>query len=133
MKPKIRLARQGAAHATAGGRPSLAAALLAALLVTTLAGCVVPPTSTVLSRLPEGQPGAAAAPGTALTPEERKRYDAIDKQVMREQNQAMAADALARTYYYAPAPVYYGGYCGGWNSGWGYGYGYGYPGWGWGW
>ncbi|AJK47094.1 hypothetical protein Bpla01_05940 [Burkholderia plantarii] len=127
MKSKIRFVRHGAVRAMGMVRPSLAAVALAV----TLAGCVVPPTSTVLSRLPEGQPGAAAAPGTVLTPAERKRYDAIDKQVLREQNEAIAADALARTYYYAPTPVYYGGYYGGWNSGWGAGYGY--PGWGWGW
>jgi hypothetical protein len=136
MKSRIRFVRHGAARATALVRPSTATAALAVTLAATLAGCVVPPTSTVLSRLPEGQPGAAAAPGTVLTPAERKRYDAIDKQVLREQNEAIAADALARTYYYAPTPVYYGSYYGGgyysgWNSGWGYGYGY--PGWGWGW
>ncbi len=118
-----------------------AAVLLGALLAAALAGCVAPPTSTVLSRLPEGQPGAATPQAHTLTPAEKQRYDAIDKQVLREQDHAMAAEAAARAYaYYAPVPVtvyggYGGGYYGGWGGGWGtgVGYGYGYPGWGWGW
>lgn len=113
-------------------RPPLASAALAAVLAATLAGCAVAPPSTVLSRLPDGQPGAATAQARPLTPAEKQRYDAIDKQVLREQNEVMSAEAAARAAYYAPAPVaVYGGYYGGWNSGWGYGYGY--PGWGWGW
>lgn len=98
-----------------------------------LTGCAVQPTSTILSRLPEQ---AAASQPQALTPAERKRYDEIDRQVLREQNDAMAAEAAARAWsYYAPPPVtFYGGYSnGGWGPGWstGFGYGYGYPGWWW--
>ncbi|WP_414442499.1 hypothetical protein [Burkholderia sp. 22PA0106] len=108
------------------------AALATVLAATLLAGCAVAPPSTVLSRLPDGQPGAAAAQARPLTPAEKQRYDAIDKQVLREQDEVMSAEAAARAAYYAPAPVtVYGGYYGGWNNGWGYGYGY--PGWGWGW
>jgi len=60
-----------------------------------LAGCAVqPPSSTILSRLPE--PGASGGQPPALSSAERKRYDAIDRQVLREQNDAMAAEAAAR-------------------------------------
>ncbi|CAN0621993.1 conserved exported protein of unknown function [Burkholderia multivorans] len=99
-----------------------------------LAGCAVQPTSTILSRLPE--PAAATGEAHALTPAERKRYDEIDRQVLREQNDAIAADAAMRAWsyyapYYAPPPVtFYGGYSnGGWGPRWGTGFGYGYPGW----
>ncbi|RQS53665.1 hypothetical protein DIE16_19620 [Burkholderia sp. Bp9090] len=100
-----------------------------------LAGCAVqPPTSTILSRLPE--PGASGGRPPALSSAERKRYDEIDRQVLREQNDAMAAEAAARAWsYYSPPPVtVYGGYYGGgWGNRWGtgIGYGYGYPGWWW--
>ncbi len=107
------------------------APLVATLAVTfALAGCAVEPPSTLLSRLPDGQPGAAG-PAHPLTPDERKRFDAIDQQVLDEQNQAIAADAAARAWsYYAPPPVtYYGGYYG--RGGWGSGIGYSYPGWWW--
>jgi len=76
-----------------------------------LAGCAVqPPSSTILSRLPE--PGASGGQPPALSSAERKRYDEIDRQVLREQNDAMAAEAAARAWaYYAPPPVtVYGGY-----------------------
>lgn len=97
-----------------------------------LTGCAVQPTSTILSRLPE--PGATGQPH-ALTPAERKRYDEIDRQALREQNDAMAAEAAIRAWsYYAPPPpvTFYGGYSnGGWGPGWGTGFSYGYPGWWW--
>ncbi|MBR8334789.1 hypothetical protein KDW69_24370 [Burkholderia ambifaria] len=100
-----------------------------------LAGCAVqPPSSTILSRLPEPAPSGGQPP--ALSSAERKRYDEIDRQVLREQNDAMAAEAAARAWaYYAPPPVtvyggYYGGY-GGWGNRWGTGISYGYPGWWW--
>jgi len=100
-----------------------------------LAGCAVPPpSSTILSRLPE--PGASGGQPHTLSSAERKRYDEIDRQVLRDQNDAMAAEAAARAWaYYAPPPVtVYGGYYGGgWGNRWGtgIGYGYGYPGWWW--
>ncbi|AJY13969.1 hypothetical protein K6W16_09245 [Burkholderia dolosa] len=97
-----------------------------------VAGCAVPPSSTILSRLPES--GASAGQPPTLSAAERKRYDEIDKQVLREQNDAMAAEAAARAWaYYAPPPVtVYGGYySGGWGNRWGTGIGYGYPGWWW--
>jgi len=106
-----------------------------AAFVVALSGCVVaPPPGPVLSRLAPGQPGAADS-AHPLTPEEQKRYAEIDKQVIREQNEAIAADAWSRYYAptYSPAPVTFGGYYGGWNSGWGMSYyspGY-YPGWWW--
>lgn len=109
-----------------------------AIVVLALSGCVVaPPPGPILSRLAPGQPGAAES-AHPLSPEEQKRYAEIDKQVIREQNEAIAADAWVRyyapTYYAAPVTFggYYGGY-GGWNSGWGMSYyspGY-YPGWWW--
>ncbi|MGU7780248.1 hypothetical protein [Burkholderia sp. PU8-34] len=97
-----------------------------------LAGCAVQPSSTILSRLPES--GASGGQPRVLTPAERKRYDEIDRQALREQNDAMAAEAAARAWsYYAPPPVtVYGGYYGGgWGPRWGTGVTYGYPGWWW--
>ncbi|MEA3119537.1 MAG: hypothetical protein QOI13_2807 [Paraburkholderia sp.] len=100
----------------------MAAALGALPAAAILSGCVVgPPSGVVLSRLTPDQPGAAS-PARALTEAEKKRYDEIDKQVLSEQNAAMAADVWAR--YYTPSyvrPVGYGGY-GGYYSGWGVGY-----------
>ncbi|MEX3583287.1 MAG: hypothetical protein VB137_13135 [Burkholderia sp.] len=109
----------------------LSLSLPTAVVVLTLAGCAMPPSSTVLSRLPDGQSGAATATAQPLTTAEKQRYDAIDRQVLREQNEIMLAEAAARAYsYYAPTPGgYYGG---GWNRGWGTDAGYGYPGWRWG-
>jgi hypothetical protein len=76
-----------------------------------------------------------ASTAQPLTPEERARYDAIDRQVMAEQNQAIAADNAAQAYarYYSPPVNVYGGYYGGgWGHGWGTGVGFGYsPYWGW--
>ncbi|ABO55186.1 hypothetical protein QZM46_28640 [Burkholderia vietnamiensis] len=98
-----------------------------------LAGCAVqPPSSTILSRLPE--PGAAGGQPPTLSSAERKRYDEIDRQAMREQHEAMAAEAAARAWAnYTPPPVnFYGGYSsGGWGNRWGTGVTYGYPGWWW--
>ncbi|AJX15360.1 hypothetical protein [Burkholderia ubonensis] len=110
-------------------RPLLLTSAAAALLV--LAGCAVQPASTILSRLPEER--ASGQPVT-LTPAERKRYDEIDRQVLREQDDAIATEAAIRAWsYYTPPPVtYYGGYYGGgWGHGWGTGFSYGYPGWWW--
>jgi hypothetical protein len=107
---------------------ALAGAAAGALALT---GCAVQPTSTILSRMPE--PGATGQPRT-LTPAERKRYDEIDRQVLREQDDAIAADAAIRAWsYYTPPPVtFYGGYSsGGWGPRWGTGLSYGYPGWWW--
>ena len=101
-----------------------------------LSGCMLDPPgpSPIYSRLPADQSGIAST-AQPLTPEERARYDAIDQQVMAEQNQAMAADAAAQAYsrYAAPPVSVYGSYySGGWGHGWGTGIGYGYaPGWGW--
>ncbi|MHB9838600.1 hypothetical protein Q8F57_027605 [Paraburkholderia terrae] len=114
--------------------PITALALVAGAMA--LSGCMLDPPgpSPIYSRLPADQSGIAAT-AQPLTPEERARYDAIDKQVMAEQNQAMAADAAAQAYsrYAAPPVSVYGSYySGGWGHGWGTGIGYGYaPGWGW--
>ncbi|OXH87623.1 hypothetical protein CA831_20255, partial [Burkholderia multivorans] len=96
-----------------------------------VAGCAVQPSSTILSRLPE--PGASSGQPPVLSAAERKRYDEIDKQVLRDQNNAMAAEAAARawSYYAAPPVTVYGGYYGGWGNRWGTGISYGYPGWWW--
>jgi hypothetical protein len=105
---------------------------------TVLSGCMIDPPgpSPIYSRLPADQSGVPAT-AQPLTPEERARYDAIDKQVMAEQEHAMAADAAAQAWsrYAAPPVSVYGSYSsGGWGHGWGTGIGYGYaPGWGWGW
>jgi hypothetical protein len=101
-----------------------------------LSGCMMDPPgpSPIYSRLPADQSGIAAT-AQPLTPEERQRYDAIDRQVLAEQDQAMAADAAAQAwsrYYTPPVSVYGSYYGGGWGHGWGTGIGYGYgPGWGW--
>jgi hypothetical protein len=104
-----------------------------------LTGCMMDPPgpSPIYSRLPADQSGVPGhTQGTQpLSAEERARYDAIDKQVMAEQNQALAADAAAQAWarYYTPPVTVYGGYYGGgWGPGWGGGVGVGYaPGWGW--
>lgn len=101
-----------------------------------LSGCMMDPPgpSPIYSRLPADQSGIA---GTALplTPEERQRYDAIDRQALAEQNQAIAAENAAQAYsrYYSPPVSVYGSYYGGgWGHGWGTGVGVGYgPYWGW--
>jgi hypothetical protein len=102
---------------------------LAAVSALLLGGCAVsyPPTPhTVLSQLPE----SPRTPPTPLTPAEKRRYDEIGRQVLREQDAAMQADALARAwsrYPYAVTPVYGGYYRGRWGPGWGVGSGWGYP------
>jgi hypothetical protein len=102
-----------------------------------LTGCAMNPPggqSQILSRLPADQSGA---PNTApsLTPEERARYDAIDRQVMFEQDQTIAAENAAQAWsrYYSPPVRVFGSYStGGWGRGWGTGIGVGCgPNWGW--
>jgi hypothetical protein len=103
-----------------------------------LAGCSIDPPgpSPILSRLPPDQ-AEAVSTGQPLTPEERARYDAIDRQVMVEQDQSMAAQAAAQAWsrYYSPSPpvTFSGGFStGGWGRGWGTGVGIGFgPYWGW--
>jgi hypothetical protein len=115
-------------------KPLAALPLIAGAVV--LSGCMMDPPgpAPIYSRLPADQSGIATT-AQPLTPEERARYDAIDKQVMAEQNQAMAADAAAQAwsrYYTPPVSVYGSYYGGGWGHGWGTGVGVGYgPGWGW--
>ncbi|MFC5427683.1 hypothetical protein ACFPTO_02480 [Paraburkholderia denitrificans] len=105
-------------------------------------GCVMAPPgpSPILSRLSPAQSGVSAT-AHPLTPAERARYDAIDRQALADQERAIAAEAAAQAWVRTVAPpvtMYGGYYSGGWSygyPGWGYGYpgwGYGYPGWGWG-
>lgn len=115
-------------------RRARTAAVLAVIVGSgALAGCVMDPPgpSPIYSRLPADQSGTAQP----LTPEERQRYDAIDQQVMVEQNQAIAAENAAQAWsrYYTPPVNMYGSYYGGgWGHGWGTGVGIGYgPYWGW--
>jgi len=116
--------------------PKPFAALALAAIATALSGCMMDPPgpAPIYSRLPADQSGLAAT-AQPLTPEERARYDAIDRQVMAEQNEAMAADAAAQAwsrYYTPPVSVYGSYYGGGWGHGWGTGVGVGYgTGWGW--
>ncbi len=117
-------------------RSLIAVAALGAGVALT-SGCTMDPPgpSPIYSRLPASQSGVAAAT-PQLSPEELKRYDAIDQQALNEQSQAMAAEAAAQAWSraYAPPVSVYGSYSsGGWGRGWGGGLGYGYPGWGWGW
>lgn len=131
------LLRPARPHPFAQAPRRLAALVICAAASAALSGCVVgppPPSGMILSRLGPGQPGASES-AHRLSPDEQKRYAEIDKQVIREQNEAIAAGAWARYYtpYYDSPPVSFGGYYGGWNSGWGVGYyspGY-YPGWWW--
>ncbi len=109
------------------------AALGAAIGMTS--GCTLDPPgpSPIYSRLPATQSGLPAA-APVLTPDEQARYDAIDHQVLAEQDNAMAAEAAAQAWsraYAPPVTVYGSYYSGGWGRGWGTGIGYGYPGWGW--
>jgi hypothetical protein len=122
--------KRHAIEATRAARLGLIVSLAAAL-----AGCVVaPPPGPILSRLAPDQPGAAA-PARPLTAEEKKRYDEIDRQVLREQNEAQSERARVRYYtpyystpYYSP-PIVYGGYSRGYYNGWGVGVGSGYGWW----
>ncbi|ASV98882.1 hypothetical protein [Paraburkholderia aromaticivorans] len=118
-------------------RHTRAAAVLAAVVGSgMLASCMMDPPgpSPIYSRLPANQSGAAST-AQPLTPAERQRYDAIDQQVMAEQNQAIAAENAAQAwsrYYTPPVSVYGSYYGGGWGHGWGTGIGVGYgPYWGW--
>ncbi|WP_233830852.1 hypothetical protein [Paraburkholderia sp. ZP32-5] len=103
-----------------------------------LIGCSIDPPgpSPILSRLPADETEAVGT-GQPLTPEERAHYDAIDRQVMFEQDQSMAAEAAAQAWsrYYSPSPPvrFSGGFStGGWGRGWGTGVGIGFgPYWGW--
>jgi hypothetical protein len=117
--------------------PPIAACLAVAVLA---AGCApyqeAPPVMS--SRLPPGAPGAAGAPGQ-LSPQEKQRYDALNAQILRDQDAAALAAQQARAYsyyatpyygpayygpaYYSPPVTIYGGYSsGGWrHSGWGVG------------
>jgi hypothetical protein len=104
--------------------------------VTALTGCMMDPPgpSPIYSRLPADQSGMAST-AQPLTPAERQRYNAIDQQVMAEQNQAIAAENAAQAYsrYYSPPVSISGSYYGGsWGHGWSTGVGVGYgPYWGW--
>jgi hypothetical protein len=118
-------------------RHARAAAVLAIVVGSgMLAGCMMDPPgpSPIYSRLPADQSGTAGN-AQPLTPAERQRYDAIDQQVMAEQNQAIAAENAAQAwsrYYTPPVSVYGSYYGGGWGHGWGTGIGVGYgPYWGW--
>lgn len=124
--------RQRAPRASAFAAAALCAGVLA------MSGCMMDPPgpSPIYSRLPANQPGAAPATAPTLTPAERARYDAIDRQVLADQNQAIANEEAAQAWAraYTPPVTVYGGYSsGGWGNGWGTGIGYGYPGWGGGW
>lgn len=105
--------------------------------VVLMSGCTLDPPgpSPIYSRLPANQTDALQS-APVLTPDERARYDAIDRQALTESDRAATAEAAALTWSraYAPPISVYGGYSsGGWGNGWGTGIGYGYPGWGWGW
>lgn len=115
-------------------RALLALTTLGAAIAST-SGCMMDPPgpSPIYSRLPPAQSGLPVT-APVLTPDEKARYDAIDRQVLAEQDNAMAAEAAAQAWSHAYAPpvtVYGSYYSGGWGHGWGTGIGYGYPGWGW--
>jgi len=109
----------------------LAVALSGATLLA-LGGCMMDPPgpAPIYSRLPAAQ-NQAQQP---LSPAEQQRYNQIDRQVLAEQQQAMAAETAAQAYsqyYRAPVTVYGGYSSGGWGNRWGTGFGYGYPGYYW--
>ncbi|MDR3095864.1 MAG: hypothetical protein LBV73_02190 [Paraburkholderia sp.] len=100
-----------------------------------MSGCTLDPPgpSPIYSRLPANQ-GDALQNAPVLTPDERARYDAIDRQALTESDRAATTAAAAQAWsraYTPPVSVYGSYYSGGWGSGWGTGIGYGYPGWGW--
>lgn len=109
----------------------LGAALLASACVAVPRG---PGGTPYTARLPDDAQAAAPAP---LSPEDRKKLDALNAKALRESDQAIQRDAQARAYaatpYYAPYP-YYGGYSVYYGSGWrhrgGWGVSYGAPVWG---
>ncbi len=113
-----------------GGALLAGAALLAA-------GCAE------LPRDANGSPPTArlapnAIPPAPLTPEERQKLDALDQQILREQEAAIArrqqAEAMAAAAAYAYPNTSWNLYYGGWGGGhWGGGVGFSSPGWGWGW
>ncbi|HEY2020154.1 hypothetical protein [Paraburkholderia sp.] len=117
---------------------NMLAALAALLGSAALPGCSIDPPgpSPILSRLPADQT-APASTTPPLTPDERANYDAIDRQVMFEQDQSMAAQAAAQAWprYYSPSSpaTFSAGFStGGWGRGWGTGVGVGFgPRWGW--
>jgi hypothetical protein len=90
-----------------------------------LAACAMDPPgpSPIYSRLPSAQDHAPQP----LSKEEQERYNEIDRQVMAEQEQSMAAQAVAQAYgpYSYPGPLAVGGYYGGggWGNRWGSGVG----------
>ncbi|WP_421079365.1 hypothetical protein [Paraburkholderia sp. A1RO-5] len=119
----------------ARGLPRTKTMLAIAAGVTLMSGCTLDPPgpSPIYSRLPANQADALQTT-PQLTPEERARYDAIDRQALSESDQAATAAAAAQAWsraYAPPVSVYGSYYSGGWGSGWGTGIGYGYPGWGW--
>ena len=139
--------------------PARSAAWCIALSAATLTGCVAypypyaysnngappgPAPSTILSRLPAqpgaggsgATPGAGPAGGTTvgtvhtLSPAEKRRYDEIDRQVLRDQDQLSAEQAAAAAWVpaYEPPVAVYSGYGYGAYGAYGDGYGgYGYP------
>ena len=99
-----------------------------------LGGCALEPQGpTPIARLPASQSGVVSA-AHPLTPDERARYEAINRQVLAEQNQAIARDAAADALARAATPpvTVYGGYFGGWGGP-AWSVGFGNPGWGPGW
>jgi hypothetical protein len=97
-----------------------------------LGGCMMDPPgpSPIYSRLP----GAQNQAPQQLSQAEQQRYNQIDRQVLAEQQQAMAAEAAAQAYsqyYRAPVTVYGGYSSGGWGNRWGTGFSYGSPGYYW--
>ena len=127
-------------HALSRRRVRLFSVLLTVVAASAaLGGCQIDPPgpSPILSRLPADQPGTVDTTNAPpqLTPEELARYDAIDRQVLFEQDQAIAAENAAQAWsrYYSPPVSVWGGYSsGGWGRGWGSGIGVGFgPNWGW--
>jgi hypothetical protein len=112
-----------------------AAAMLGVLMFA--AGC-----APMLPRDANGSPPTArlvpnAIPPAPITPEESARMSALNQQILREQNAAIAneqqAQAYARAAQYAYPPVSTSLYYGGWGGGhWGGGVGFGVPLGGWG-
>ncbi|WP_197387632.1 hypothetical protein [Ralstonia pseudosolanacearum] len=110
--------------------PALAAALTAACVAVPRGPGGMPYTA----RLQSDAPATAAAP---VTPEDRKKLDALNAKALRESDRAAERAAQAREYvatpYYAPYPYpYYGSYSVFYGSGWrhhggGWGFSYGAP------
>lgn len=117
---------------------AVAALLMGGVLAGLLAGCAAD-----MPRDINGSPFTSrlapnAVPPPPVTAEQKQQITALNAQILRDQESAIARqqEAWAYAYPYSNWNMYYGGWGGGWGGGgrWGYGVSVGSPGyWGGGW